>query len=285
MNGFLQNAREQFAENGVGIAASEDFFEGEIERHVHTYLEMRLIVSGYAQLICRKNVELALAGDLLILTPGVSHALHRCAGLSSQAVYFTKDVYENLCAFIGEIPFRTGIPALGLYRVRLGGGASCECVGLMERLNAEQAERKPGWRGQMRATLAELLVNFVRSRGEAVERTAQATATKQAYAVIQYIESHYAQPVTALNIAEAAGASADHVAKRFRQMAGMTPLEYLRAYRMRHALALLQAEELSVHEVAVQVGVPDISAFSKQFKGLFGFSPRQAKGMRGGREQ
>lgn len=71
------------------------------------------------------------------------------------------------------------------------------------------------------------------------------------------------------------GSNSKHLNTAFKVCAGVTVYEYLREERMKEAKALLQQTQLSVQDVAYQVGFKDSTNFATAFKGRFGLSPRE----------
>lgn len=61
--------------------------------------------------------------------------------------------------------------------------------------------------------------------------------------------------------------------KRLRTLTGRTPIEFIRAIRMKRASQLLKDRELNVSEVAYQVGYNSPHFFTVQFKKEFGVTP------------
>lgn len=57
---------------------------------------------------------------------------------------------------------------------------------------------------------------------------------------------------------------------------------YLRRTRLRHALELLAATDISIGEVAVRVGYREASQFTKAFKRTYGVTPSEARARRRG---
>jgi transcriptional regulator GlxA family with amidase domain len=55
----------------------------------------------------------------------------------------------------------------------------------------------------------------------------------------------------------------------------VSPSDFIRTYRLQKAKSLLATSDLTVSEVAWQVGYKDVSHFSRSFHELFGFSPEQ----------
>ena len=74
-----------------------------------------------------------------------------------------------------------------------------------------------------------------------------------------FMHSNLQRPLTLDEIARAARLSSFHFLRMFRQVHGMTPMDYLREQRTRRALALLETTKLPVTEVAQLVGLSRLS--------------------------
>lgn len=82
-------------------------------------------------------------------------------------------------------------------------------------------------------------------------------------------------PPSLAQMASRMGISERTLARRFRQAVGMSPGQYVRSQRLLHARDLLQQSNLSIAEVAWQVGLPDISHFTRLFRAEWGLPPAQ----------
>lgn len=63
--------------------------------------------------------------------------------------------------------------------------------------------------------------------------------------------------------------------RKFRNTTGMTPSDFIKGVRMKHAAAMLANPKMTVAEVAVAVGYNDRKHFSEIFKKVFGLSPSE----------
>jgi AraC-like DNA-binding protein len=100
---------------------------------------------------------------------------------------------------------------------------------------------------------------------------------------IDYMLSNMHRNLELTDIAAAARLSMYHFAHVFRQAHGLTPMNYLRRARLERALALLEARELPVNEVAEKVGLTRIALW-RGVRRLRGVSPRQV-GLDAGRRR
>lgn len=108
------------------------------------------------------------------------------------------------------------------------------------------------------------------TRQHALGRATQ-QLVRQATACIQ---TRYAEALTREDIAKEVGISPDYLTDCFRQELGITPMTYLRRYRIRQARALLEAGELSIMQVALAVGFSEGAHFTRTFQREVGMSPR-----------
>jgi signal transduction histidine kinase/DNA-binding response OmpR family regulator len=88
-----------------------------------------------------------------------------------------------------------------------------------------------------------------------------------------YVHTHFAEQISLAEIAAHVGLSEQHLIRCFRKEVGITPIDYLKRYRIRQAKTLLEAGEKSITEVALEVGFSDGSYFARVFRGEVGVSP------------
>jgi AraC family transcriptional regulator len=95
---------------------------------------------------------------------------------------------------------------------------------------------------------------------------------------LERIHIHYADKFLRLDhLAAAANLSPDHFGRLFKHELGTSPVRYLAQYRITRARELIQRGNLSVKEVASEVGFRDPLHFSRVFSTLTGTSPTQFK--------
>ncbi|MCM1077973.1 MAG: helix-turn-helix domain-containing protein [Bacteroidales bacterium] len=96
--------------------------------------------------------------------------------------------------------------------------------------------------------------------------------------VREYIDSRLGdENLSVPEIAAEAGMSVANFRARFKQLTGVSPVDYLRHYRIGHAKRLLRSTDLTVAEVAYRCGFTDPKYFSRVFKTIEGRSPSAFK--------
>ena len=92
----------------------------------------------------------------------------------------------------------------------------------------------------------------------------------------QFVEENYAKSLSVSDIAEALGVSESLVFRLFHEEEGITPSDYIKSVRVRHAEQLLLSEQgMKVAEVAALSGFSDEAYFCKVFKAQTGMTPKK----------
>ncbi len=90
-----------------------------------------------------------------------------------------------------------------------------------------------------------------------------------------FMEQNYDKPLKVEDYAYLTGRSESTFRRDFKQYFNGTPQQWLREQRLDKALRLLQHQEMSVTDLAYEVGYENISYFIRAFKNKVGLSPKQ----------
>ncbi len=96
---------------------------------------------------------------------------------------------------------------------------------------------------------------------------------KQIYDSIIFVNSEFAEEITAEQVAEQVNMSYSHFARSFKEVTGKTFTEYLNVTRVNEAEHLLTNTDLSIAEIAGKVGYNSISYFISIYKRYKGKTP------------
>jgi AraC family transcriptional regulator len=111
-----------------------------------------------------------------------------------------------------------------------------------------------------------------------VARLSDATGPHAAVsAAVAHIESNLAGPLSVAEVAAAAGVSHNHLTRLFRAEMGTTVVGFIRQRRLHRARHLLRESTLPIAAVAAAVGIPDLQAFNKVCRRVWGASPRAVR--------
>lgn len=178
----------------------------------------------------------------------------------------------------GRNPLLSGLPECILLPGSAG-GLQPWLPPILQLLGEEDLARKPGYLATA-TRLAELVfTSFVRAgvlsassssagwlRGLADARIGKALAA---------MHTRPGHPWTASMLAAEAGMSRASFAKRFKDLTGKSPIDYLIAWRMQIAAQLVIDGRASVSAIVEKVGYSSETAFRKAFREHFGIAPLQ----------
>lgn len=92
----------------------------------------------------------------------------------------------------------------------------------------------------------------------------------------QFLRQHFAKPLSVQTLAAAVQMSPSNFYRHFRQITGISPLQFQKQLRLQQARALILAGK-DVSAAAFAVGYESLSQFSREYKRHFGVNPSQEK--------
>ena len=99
--------------------------------------------------------------------------------------------------------------------------------------------------------------------------------TNDIKAILEYIKINYMNPISIKDLANVVNFSEHYFMRFFKKYMGMTCVDYINEYRLNIATNLLETTDMSIMEIAVKVGVNNISYFNKIFKKKFNLTPKE----------
>lgn len=127
---------------------------------------------------------------------------------------------------------------------------------------------------RVKSLLLELIADYVQvALPEDVSVSSQTDS--QIGDVLEYIQSNIRENLSNVVLAGRFHMHPNHFVRFFKAGTGQTPAKYVTTRRMELAKNLLEESKATVSEVMEQIGMSDLSHFSKLFKSFYGCSPRQ----------
>ena len=91
--------------------------------------------------------------------------------------------------------------------------------------------------------------------------------------LLDYIDLHYAEPLTISELAELCYFSEYHFMRFFKKHMNMTCIQYINNVRLEKAVELFEHGETSILEVSLSVGFHNLSYFHRAFKAKYHMTP------------
>ena len=96
-----------------------------------------------------------------------------------------------------------------------------------------------------------------------------------------YVHEHYREPISVEQLAELVYISKRACFRLFQENLHMSPVEYIRSFRMQRACQLLNDNQKTITEIAQECGFGTSSYFGKLFREKMGCTPEQYRKRRG----
>lgn len=141
-----------------------------------------------------------------------------------------------------------------------------------ERVFALVEKNSPEVAAEIHAELARLLALVFAARQKEAPQARVPAALRKA---VEQMKLFYFEPHTVASLASGAGMSVSHFARLFRAAFGASPIDWLRRERVSQAKRRLVETKDSIQSIAQQTGYSDRFFFSKDFKKMTGFTPRE----------
>jgi AraC-like DNA-binding protein len=132
--------------------------------------------------------------------------------------------------------------------------------------------QKPGYALRVVGVFYELIARVMERKHTSVASSTYPEAVRNA---LTYLRENVTSPYNATATATAVGLSQSHLRALFEKWVGESPRQYHTRCRIEAAKRLLSQENLSVAQIAMQVGFHDARYFSRVFKRVTGVTPSQ----------
>ncbi|WP_127579742.1 AraC family transcriptional regulator [Paenibacillus koleovorans] len=242
--------------------------------HHHEFVEISFVTQGEGTGIIN-GIEYPLTkGSISLLLPHHLHAMRLEAGASIEKFTVMFDVnllFQPEFAEIGQWLIKLSEELVSTYDLAPKAFESMQDV--LTALITEHRSDRLGKHGLMRIKLLEAVYLFFRSHPGFSELSHPVVSQSQEWDFIKYVNTHFLEDSLSLEqVASKFGVSIYTVRGAFKRLLGKNFLEYLHLLRVRRASSLLAATDMSVSEIAYDVGFSSFRSFTRVFKETTGLS-------------
>ena len=222
------------------------------ELHRHPFFEVFYISVGSFDTYFQQSSERVSKGDIFIISPDVLHrfvstdggemlyaGISVTHGMKTQYPLFFRPLNADISETMERISYSTSKKGSQVLRDSLGE--------LMPKLSA-------------------LIISLIPKE---VLRTEDTLSEK----IKSYLRHHYNENVTVGDIAGALYMNSHYLGEYFKKCNGISVKDYLLTLRMQKAFALLKEGNMTVSQIAENVGFDTVQYFSTKFKAYYGISP------------
>ena len=240
-----------------------------ISYHWHKELEILFVLEGEATLRVNQDTFLIAAGDFVFIP---TNALHMVTGVEDIPFCFIAIVFhpDFTHSFGNDTIQEQYLTPISEWRF------DCPFVRkesqLYEALISEIAlcyqEKSAGYELLIKARLLELCFRLYQ-RVESYQIKKQDSKDYRISMIKEmmlYLQEQCGEPVALSEMATHFHISKGHLCRFFKEMANMSPIDYLNYYRINKSAQLLRDTDLEISAVAGQIGFNNISYFNRVFR-------------------
>jgi YesN/AraC family two-component response regulator len=166
--------------------------------------------------------------------------------------------------------------------IHLNGEELAYVESLLQEMAREQREQEINLVYAKSAYLQLILVKLSRVQMKRNEKINHHSNQKKdmIYDALVYIEEHLDEKIDFSSLAEQSFMSPSYFRSIFKDVTGLTPVDYLNRMRIVKSLEYLERDKSTIAEAAAKVGVFDSNYYSRMFKKVMGYSPKYFKSIR-----
>lgn len=253
----------------IAIRESKSFMN---KRHAHSFFEIHLCVKGSAEFVFEGTTVALNAGEFIFIPKRIPHQIIKVSddfvklvwGFNTRSEKEQNDPDYNKILLIRKVSQFIIAPY------------TPDTLTILELLLQNIEEKKICWFSMVKNHVYEILVECTRCliekndlfvKGDAVDHKVRVDA------ITPYIIDNLSNGITVSELGRQFALSERQISRICNREYGMAAGEYIRVLQMTEAKKLLERLELSVEDVAYQVGYTDYYAFCKAFKRMEGLSP------------
>ena len=248
----------------------------EIAWHWHKEIEIVVLYEG--------NVSLETAKESIILKKGDG------VFINSEELHYFKKIGDEKCVLIsyvfdkslvigdkGSIIERKYIEPLVQNKTLSLFKISEKLSRKLEEVFFEYEDKKFGVEINIRNILSSVLLEIIiENREKLIEKkTYKNLDSQRIKGMLDFIQKNYSNELTLKEIGESVFIGERETLRCFARTIGISPIEYLKKYRVTAAANLLTTTDLPVTEICIQCGFNSPSYFSKSFQKIFNVTPRE----------
>lgn len=241
----------------------------------HEHLEIKYFLEGSAEINCGPNCFLTQPGDFVIINPYEYHST-RVHDPEKIPVYHMMNIdlehpaIRSVMTLNPEQHRQEESDCVPYFKNRVS-DPSLHCVRLFLLLAEECIRSGEKFTSYQENLLRAFLYSLIRETAN--QGPARSDASVTLMPAMAYIDLHFQENISIRNLADACLLSESRFSHLFREVTGMTALQYINDLRISKAAVLLGSTDCDIGEIAARTGFRDSAYFSRMFRRSCGCSP------------
>ena len=254
------------------------------QMHKHRFFELGYLVRGEIDHEFHGTLTHMKAGDFYFVDIGVSHRYHGTDDTEVLNFMFYPEAidpsfseYQSLTQITASPFFRFTSDQLPLLTHPCFHDEDGKLLQLLENLQDEITERRPGHHQMIHAMIQQLVIRLLRADNDARQAAEESGLINE---VLRMIEERYTTDLTVKEIAKELGYSAVHISRLFKETQRIPFTDYLQRYRISKSCGYLARTDWSIAKVAEAVGYGNVQFYHRLFRRFQGTTPLQYRKLR-----
>jgi AraC-like DNA-binding protein len=256
---------------------------GVIAPHWHEAYEMGLVTAGQGVIAMGQHEHAFQKNQIYVindLEPHMGYATDSQAQLF--VVHFHPSILdEGWMRWIGteaHVPFSPGFE-FATPLIPLNDPVTQPVRDILLLIREQAQTKDTAWQvivgGLLLQAVGLLTRRLLAHEGLTMQHQSRRHALKRISPVLRLIEEHYAEPLSLSEMASAAHLSRSHCCALFRTALDTTPTAYRNARRLSEARRLLQYTDLTIAEIAYNIGFNSVQELNRLFRRANNLTPTQ----------
>ena len=247
--------------------------------HLHSTIEIYRIISGECLMDVQSETLHCTKGDFIMILPNIVHSfyLNKKSDCTFKHVHFDPNIFSNIILenegvypitlmhavlFSSHFYYRLRSDTVidGHIQKLIDLNASCESLFTAANLNV---------------SMMNLMLYILDHTNPVHEYTDPQLKNSYVAYALNYIHEHFNTKILQEDIARQLQISVRYLSKLFKSYMGVTLSNYINIYRINRSIRLMQTTDLTLTEIALQVGFTDSQHYSKVFMSIINETPSQ----------
>lgn len=270
-----------FHPDGFPISVERREPQQHFEPHSHEFAELVIVTGGKCLHVAGPDSWELTAGDVFVISGPREHEYRDMENLQLVNILYQPSRLKMGLLDLSSVagyhalftlePSRRNRQATG-GRLHLKGKEMAQINELVDRLELELKTREPGFGFMSTATFMQIICQLSRWYGSSPSPDGKALL--RVGEALSHLERNIHREVSLDELANIAQMSQRSFLRVFLSATGTSPLAWVIGQRINRACRLLRTTDRRVTEIAFDVGFNDSNYFTRQFRKLTGFSPR-----------
>ena len=248
--------------------------------HWHDELEAVVVADGACVFTVGSEKHTLQKGEGIFINAGILHGVSEIGNCHLHSICFhPRLVGGSLDSVFWQDYLQPLLTDISLECIPLFPSTDWQqtCMDSIEETWQACVAEKPGYEFQVRSCLSRLI--WLAGSHRPLVKTAPSEKSlrdgERIKTMLQYIQEHFSEEINTSQIAASALISGSECLRCFRNTIGITPIQYVKQYRIRRAAHLLSSTSEKIIDIGTQCGFQEMSYFAKAFKEMMGYTPSE----------